>query len=521
MKEASKNQLKLGEEYIFHDEDAIIKEMVNEMKAQMDRLYADKKMLRQIHAKMHGCVKAKFIVEPNLDKKYKIGVFKTPATYNSWVRFSNSNSKPQADKKKDIRGIAIKLMGVPGEKIINHKKQYSSQDFLLMSSETFFSKNIKEFRATLKASTSKSKIKLLLYFLNPKHWSLFKRLMKTFVKCENPLAIPYWSTQPYRFGALNQAVKYYIKPWQNNRLINENFKEHDYLRVNMAQTLNSYSTKFDFFVQFQGDAYTMPIEDSTIPWSSPFIKLATLEILPQEFDTKKQLRFGEDLHFNSWHSLPEHRPLGNFNRARKRVYETMATYRYEKNDITFKEPEDSATFLDDTKQPNTNLAIENIPKKGVLKRSAQVLVECSKPIAFKFITSKEELPNWLKKHGSLPAALYAELVTDTYNVPGNKREVYFDHHESTLEELLSYNPHSNYSYKITNFTNSIKHFSKLAYAEAWFDSIDGKTRITWDYYFTYKNIFARMILSIILTFIFKKFMQVSLNNAKDCIENGD
>lgn len=39
-------------------------------------------------------------------------------TYQAWIRFSNgSKDAQQADIKKDARGMAIKLLGVPGEKL--------------------------------------------------------------------------------------------------------------------------------------------------------------------------------------------------------------------------------------------------------------------------------------------------------------------------------------------------------------------------------------------------------------------
>ena len=131
----------LGHEYIAANEDAIGSQMVNELEAQVDRMYKDKKMLRQIHTKMHGCVKAAFTIELNLPAELKIGVFSQEKTYHAWVRFSNANTKPKADKKKDVRGVAIKLMGVPGEKILNDEHLQNTQDFLLMNTETFFSKN--------------------------------------------------------------------------------------------------------------------------------------------------------------------------------------------------------------------------------------------------------------------------------------------------------------------------------------------------------------------------------------------
>lgn len=335
----------LGKEYIEPGEKVIIDEMVVELKAQVDRIYADEEMKRQVHTKMHGCVKAVFTVEEDLPSAYKVGVFKEPKEFDSWVRFSNASTKPKPDSKKDIRGAAIKLMDVPGEKILDGQLSEMTQDFLLMSSETFFSRNIEEFRLTLKSATSVSKLRMVLYFLNPKHWSLFRRLIKSMIKCTNPLTTGYWSTQPYRFGAEDKAVKYFLRPSPNNVIVNENTSDDDYLRVNLAQTLNNNAASFDFCVQLQTNADTMPVEDPTIPWKSDFVKVATLKIIPQRFDSKDQISFGEELSFNPWHSLPEHKPLGSFNRARKVVYVALSKYRHEKNKVPMVEPTASEDFL--------------------------------------------------------------------------------------------------------------------------------------------------------------------------------
>lgn len=515
------SQLKPGREYISSDEDPIIEEMINEMQDQMDLIYKGKTMQRQVHTKMHGCVKGRFTIEPDLQEDLRVGVFKPSEGYHCYVRFSNSQTIPGPDKKKDIRGIAIKLLNVPGEKVLSNENDSTVQDFLLMSSETFFSKNIGEFRQALKSFTAKSKSKLLLYFLNPKHWGLFKRLMKSMIKCDNPLNIPYWSTQPYRFGKEYRAVKYYLKPSKDNRIVNENLKEYDYLRRNLSQTLASNSVEFDFFVQFQTDVKTMPIEDPTVAWDSDFIKLATLEIPAQEFDSNEQLDYGQNLSFNSWHALTEHRPLGSFNRARKRAYEAMSDFRHKANKRENKEPKDSPDFLNNTSWPKNNIITHKIPKKKIIHIEAQTTVDCSKKTAFEFIISNDELPNWLKKSGMVNSALNAEVLTGTYDHIGAKRRVHFDGGESTIEELLSYNPHANYSYKISEFTNIMRKFTSHAYGQLWFDTIDDKTRITWEYSFTYKNLVSRLILGILLPKKFKKFMEQSLENARLYIENGD
>ena len=350
----STSKKQLGREYVTPNEAAIIEEMVYEMEAQVDRMYADKKMLRQVHTKMHGCVKASFTIEENLPEELKVGVFREAKQYHAWVRFSNASTKPKPDKKKDIRGIAIKLMSVPGEKLLPDEHLEQTQDFLLMSSETFFSHSLQEFRQTMKSSTAKNGLALLGYFLNPKHWGLLGRLLKTMIKCDNPLNTPYWSTQPYRYGAEDKAVKYFLRPSPKNTLVNENTSDSDYLRINLAQTLNDNEALFDFCVQFQTNADTMLIEDPTVPWTSEFKKVATLKIIQQEFDSEEQMTFGENLSFNPWHSLPVHKPLGGFNRARKIAYETMSKYRHKHNNLPMFEPKDSPDFLTTPFTPEAN-----------------------------------------------------------------------------------------------------------------------------------------------------------------------
>jgi hypothetical protein len=509
-----------GREYPAANEDGIASEMANELMEQLDRLYKDKKMLRQIHTKMHGCVKAVFTIEPGLPETLKAGVFSKQVSYHAWVRLSNASTNPKADRKKDVRGFAIKLMGVPGEKILNQEHLQLTQDFLLMNTETFFSRNVGEFRHLLAAATSPNKLKLLVYALNPAHWATLKRFSGSNMACSNPLELKYWSTQPYQFGKTDVAVKYFLRPSPDNKLVVENETDYDYLRINLAQTLYYNEAKFDFFVQFQTDPDTMPIEDPTVPWESEFIKVAALTIPAQSFDSKAQMDFGDSLSFNSWHALPEHRPLGSFNRVRKRIYEVLSKYRHDKNGLPVFEPQDSTDFLHDTHHTRMEHIDIPVPEKGVIKVSAAVLVNCDKETAFKFIESGDELTTWLKKFGPISPEKFVEIIKGPYSSVGAKRKVIFDNGDNLQEELISYNPYANYAYRASKFSNFLKHFTDAAYGQMWFDRVEDKTRITWAYSYSYKNIFGRMLL-ILFCMMFKKYMQHSLNNAKGQIENGD
>ena len=77
----------------------------------------------------------------------------------------------------------------------------------------------------------------------------------------------------------------------------------------------------------------MPVEDPTVEWTSDPIRLATLTIHPQQFDTPERAVFFENLSYNPWNSLPEHRPLGGVNRGRKVAYADSSELRHKTTGI--------------------------------------------------------------------------------------------------------------------------------------------------------------------------------------------
>ncbi|MBV9577309.1 MAG: hypothetical protein JO057_01830, partial [Chloroflexi bacterium] len=69
-----------------------------------------------------------------------------------------------------------------------------------------------------------------------------------------------------------------------------------------------------------------------------------VRIPKQRFDSPEQLAFARVLSYNPWHSLPEHRPLGNISRARKRLYWEMSQLRQRMNNVVHYEPTGDEVF---------------------------------------------------------------------------------------------------------------------------------------------------------------------------------
>jgi hypothetical protein len=91
----------------------------------------------------------------------------------------------------------------------------------------------------------------------------------------------------------------------------------------------------------------MPIENASVRWSekiSPFVPAATVHIPRQRFNTKAHEEFAHRLSINPWHCLPEHRPLGNQSRARRRMYQELSRLRQNMNQTPHIEPTGDEVF---------------------------------------------------------------------------------------------------------------------------------------------------------------------------------
>ena len=91
----------------------------------------------------------------------------------------------------------------------------------------------------------------------------------------------------------------------------------------------------------------MPIENNAVLWPtklSPRVPAAVLRIPKQTFDSPEQLDFARVLTYNPWHSIAEHRPLGNQSRARKRMYYELSRLRQAMNAVEHYEPTGDEEF---------------------------------------------------------------------------------------------------------------------------------------------------------------------------------
>ena len=311
----------LARETISPDERAVTAEFIAFLEAASARRHPNGPIRRFNQARHSGCVEADFTVVNGLNNDLAIGVFQQPRSYAAWVRFASASSA--SDREKDTRGMSVKLRAVEGENLTPGE---TTQDFVLNSHPVMMVPGTREFLELLRAVEAGA-MRRALYFLS--HPKVLRTALASRANPTSHLDIPYWSTTPYQFGA-GRAVKYIVRPASSRGRAQRPSLTDTYLHDELRARLSTEEASFDFFVQFQTDPRTMPIEDASVEWQereSPYVRVARLRIPRQDIDVPGRDQACEAVSFNPWHSLAEHRPLGNMNRARREIYEALSRFR--------------------------------------------------------------------------------------------------------------------------------------------------------------------------------------------------
>lgn len=299
------------------------------------------------NTKTYGLVKATFTVNPDLAEHLQVGLFKPGKRYPAYIRFGGPGPRVVPDAEDNgILSIGIKLMGVPGKKLLDDEQ--FTVDFSGISSPSFTTPSVQE---NVKLQKQIGLGTPAWYFLNPFDSHLLDMIMQGLYARihDNPLALSYYSCVPYLYGkesGQERAIKFAVFPSLKDTTPPD-IHDPDFLRHAMAKTLSRQSVNFDFAIQFQKDPVKMPIEDASIVWSektSPFIRVAQIEIPQQDFSHPAQDAFARNITINPWHTLPVLRPLGNQNRARKYIYQATSRMRQKINAEKHIEPTGDEVF---------------------------------------------------------------------------------------------------------------------------------------------------------------------------------
>jgi Catalase len=396
---------KLFTEYPELDERKYCDLLVEQAKIRMDNLYKNKeRALRDTHAKSHAAVKATLeifdideeTIKSELKKRTSLtsaqlnaisiqqGLLAKPKQYPVWLRFANGGTQPKNDCEPDTRSMAIKVLGVEGERLAQSYES-KTQDIIVQNSAFFFVKSIRDYYGFFSALVeSKEATKKWL----KQHPRQFLALLKgTSATPKSLLTERYWSGSASALGLKPDfdasktslvpveypaVIKYAFTPVSAqppyNKILSQSrpgipklpffdrakalgldpSQPDNYYRDDIIQALAKPDAEYcwDFGIQFQTNS-KMSIEDTTMLWKeseSPLFTVGRLRVKHQVINFEKQYDFCENLRFSPWNGLAVHRPVGALNRLRGIVYPVVASYRQEKRGFVYQEPTGNETF---------------------------------------------------------------------------------------------------------------------------------------------------------------------------------
>jgi hypothetical protein len=289
---------------------------------------------RALHPKPHVGARARFEVLADLPDYARQGLFAKAATYDALVRFSNGAIQPGPDRRPDVRGVAIKVLGVDGRKLIPGLEHARTQDYLMILQRSIPFRDSAEFiffvAAALHPLTLLPRMIFRFGFLRALR-ILWRLVTETGRRIVSMAEQTYYAPVPIQYGPY--AVHTSLRPVAGAAAPSRSDDGPDYLANDLIARLGAGDLAFDFRVQFFRDAATTPIEDASVEWSeerAPFVTVARLVLPRQDLggaDGERLRAWIERLSFDPWHALVEHRPLGDIMRARSAAYRVSTSAR--------------------------------------------------------------------------------------------------------------------------------------------------------------------------------------------------
>lgn len=318
------------QETIAPDEEARFKGYAEELRAMQSRAANGAKPGRALHLKAHTGAAAELTVRADIPSEIRVALFAEARTFKGFVRYSNGVGARQKDGMPDVRGLALKLVDVPGAKIIPGLESATTQDLLFITVPAFSVGTPDEFLKLLRV-VEKGPLKLVPGLISAFGLGRAFKLLKDFATRPQPSSLAtarFYTVAPTKLGPF--AAKFMLEPAAQGGNIATG---PDGYRTDLVKRLKETAISYTLKVQLYADATSTPIENVAVEWPtsvSPWIDVATLTVPKVDVTSAEGAAIEksvEEMSFDPWHTTEEMRPLGSIMRARKFAYYTSVVAR--------------------------------------------------------------------------------------------------------------------------------------------------------------------------------------------------
>jgi hypothetical protein len=129
-----------------------------------------------------------------------------------------------------------------------------------------------------------------------------------------------------------------------------------------------------------------------------------------------------------------------------------------------------------------------------------------------------KLPDILLGYGHLPAVVRTTGQTGPWEQPGSRRTVHLADGNTAQEEVVACEPARYFAYRVSEFTNILRYFTREAEGRWWFEEAGDCTEVKWTYTFLARSVLARALLFPIVKLLWKGYMRVGIRAVKQRAE---
>lgn len=318
---------------------------------------------RSVHAKSHGLLRGQLQVLNGLPPELAQGIFARPASFPVVMRLSTIPGDILDDKVSVPRGMAIKVVGVPGTQLSSLEKENTgqeaavTQDFVLVNGPAFLAPTAKKFLGSLKllAGTT-DKAPRMKQALSAVLQGAEKVLEAVGGESDtlkslgghpetHILGETFYSQAPILYGSYMAKIALVPVSPELTALTDAPVdlkNQPDGLRAAVIDFFARHGATWELRVQLCRDINSMPLENAAIEWpeqDSPYLPVARITALPQAgWSEALSSAIDDGMSFSPWHGVLEHRPLGSIMRVRKAAYAMSARFRFERTGKVLREP---------------------------------------------------------------------------------------------------------------------------------------------------------------------------------------
>jgi hypothetical protein len=320
--------------------------------------------LRDAHAKSHGIVKGELVIPADLPAHLRQGLFARPGRYPVIVRFSTAPGDLQSDRVPAPRGMAIKVLGVDGDKALPDDDS-RNQDLLLVNHPVIPFGHVKAYwdiqQQVEKTDGSPEALLRLAavvargatQLLKAAHIDVPAVVQAIAATNDHLLGETFHSMAALRYG--DWVAKLSAAPLSESvRALTGQAVPTDRgdsaLRELVVDHFQNHGAEYELRAQLCTGIDDMPIEDASVAWpeaKSPHQTVGKLVLPAQHAYSDARRVYGDDvLSFSPWRGLAAHRPLGSIMRIRRAAYEQSSHARHAMNLAPRTEPRDISELPD-------------------------------------------------------------------------------------------------------------------------------------------------------------------------------